>query len=153
MRAYGGDTGGGWGARIRLAAALAMAALLPLGSAVAAQSAVAVPDEVVIRADSVEPPVLHTVTGRRVEFTKRVKVPVHVEFGEDPKQHHVYQMPANGPIWAVFHRPGTHPYTVHIYGGKTTTALPGLVEVVEDPEHPWGIGTCGAVVMGDCLEP
>ena len=132
---------------VRLAAVLAMAALLPLGPAVAAQ------DEVVIRADSIEPSVLHTVTGRRVEFTKRVNAPVHVEFGHDPKQHQVYQMPATGPIWAIFHRPGTHPYTVHIYGAKSTTALPGSVEVVEDPAHPWGVGTCSAVVMGNCLEP
>ena len=129
------------------AAALAMAALLPLAPALAAQH------EVVIRADSVEPAVLHTVTGRRVEFTTRVQAPVHVEFGDAPTEHHVYQMPAAGPIWAIFHRPGTHPYTVHVYGGKTTTALPGLVEVAEDAGHPWGIGTCGAVVMGFCLEP
>jgi len=137
----------GVGVAVRLAAVLAMATLLPPGPAMAAQ------DEVVIRADAVEPSVLHTVTGRRVEFTKRVNAPVHVEFGEGPEQHQVYQMPAIGPIWAIFKRPGTHPYTVHIYGAKTTTALPGLVEVVEDPQHPWGIGTCGAVVMGDCLEP
>ena len=137
----------GWGVAIRLAAALAMAALLPLGPAMAAQ------DEVVILADSVAPSVLDTVTGRRVEFTKRVNAPVHVEFGDDPKHHQVYQWPATGPIWAIFHRPGTHPYTVHIYGAKTTTALPGVVEAVEDPKRPWGIGTCAAVVMGDCLEP
>jgi hypothetical protein len=146
MRA-GGDVEMGRGVAGRLAAALAMAALLPLMPAMAAQN------EVVIRAGSVEPPVLRTVTGRRVEFTKRVNAPVHVEFGDDPKQHQVYQLPGIGPIWAIFHRPGTHPYTVHIYGATTTTALRGLVEVVEDPEHPWGIGTCGAVVMGDCVEP
>lgn len=146
MRASG-EIGMGWSVAINLGTALAIAALLPLGPALAAQ------DDVVIRADSVEPSVLRTVTGRRVEFTARVNAPVHVEFGEDPQRHQVYQMPAAGPIWAIFHRPGTHPYTVHIYGTKTTTALPGLVEVVEDPEHPWGIGICGAVVMGDCLEP
>ena len=78
---------------------------------------------------------------------------MHVEFGDAPKEHQIYQMPAGGPIWAIFHRPGTHPYTVHIYGAKTTTALPGLVEVAEDSQHPWGIGTCGAVVMGNCIEP
>jgi hypothetical protein len=146
MRARG-PVGVRWGVAIRLGAALAMTALLPLRPAMAAQ------DEVVIRADSIEPSVLHTVTGRRVEFAKRVNAPVHVEFGEAPEQHQVYQMPATGPIWAIFHRPGTHPYTVHIYDGRATTALPGLVEVVEDPAHPWGLGTCGAVVMGDCLEP
>jgi len=137
-----------WGVTIRLGvAALAIAVLVSLGPATSGQA------EIVIRADSVEPSVLHTVTGRRVEFTKRVNAPVHVEFGVDPRQHQVYQMPATGPIWAIFHRPGTHPYTVHIYGEKAMTALPGLVEVVEDPEHPWGLGTCGAVVLGDCIEP
>lgn len=142
-----GDVGVAWGVAIRLGTALAMVALLPPWPAMAAQ------DEIVIRAGSIEPSVLRTVTGRRVEFTKGVNAPVHVEFGEDPKRHQVYQLPAAGPIWAIFHRPGTHPYTVHIYGAKATTALPGLVEVVEDPEHPMGVGTCGAVVMGDCLEP
>ncbi len=29
----------------------------------------------------------------------------------------------------------------------------GVVEVVEDPEHPWGLGTCGVVVMEQCVEP
>lgn len=43
--------------------------------------------------------------------------------------------------------------TVHIYGVGSATAPPGLVEVAEDPGHPWGLGTCGAVVMGDCIEP
>ncbi len=142
-----GDARMGWRVTVRVAAALAMSAVLPLAPAMAAQN------EVVIRADSVEPSVLRTVTGRRVNFTRSMNTLVHVEFGDDIRSHQVYQMPATGPIWAIFHRPGTHPYTVHIYGAKTTTALPGLVEVVEDPERPWGIGTCGAVVMGDCIEP
>ena len=146
MRARG-DVEARWGVTICLGAALAMAAVLPPRPALAAQ------DAVVIRADAVEPSVLHTVAGRRVEFMTRVNAPVHVEFGEAPEQHQVYQMPPTRPIWAIFHRPGTHPYTVHIYGDKTTTALPGLVEVTEDPAHPWGIGRCGAVVMGDCIEP
>jgi hypothetical protein len=113
----------------------------------------AAPPEVVINATSVEPHVLHTVTGQRVDFVKRVDVPAHVEFGEDPSQHHVYQLSVSGPIWVIFHRPGTHPYTVHIYGGKTTTSLHGIVEVAEDPQRPWERGTCGTVVMEDCVEP
>jgi hypothetical protein len=111
------------------------------------------PPEVVINATGVEPHVLHTVTGQRVDFVKRVDVPAHVEFGEDPSQHHVYQLPVSGPIWAIFHRPGTHPYAVHIYGGKTTTTLHGIVEVSEDPQRPWKRETCGMVVMEDCVEP
>ena len=109
--------------------------------------------EIVITATGVEPGVFNTVTGHLVNFSKRVDKPVHVEFGWDPQQHHVYQFPATGPIWVIFHRPGTHPYTVHIYGDRATTALHGVVEVAEDPQHPWGVGTCPAVVMGDCVEP
>ncbi len=108
--------------------------------------------EVVIRATALEPHVLSAVAGQRVSFVKRVDRPVHVEFGVDPSAHQVFQMPAAGPIWAVFHRPGTHPYVVHIYDGKTI-ALHGLIEVVEDPEHPWGPATCGAVVLEVCIEP
>jgi hypothetical protein len=108
--------------------------------------------EVVIRATTVEPHVLLTVAGRRVNFVKRVNRPVHVEFGEDPGRHHVFHVPATGLIWAIFHRPGTHPYVVHIYDGKTTV-LHGIVEVLESPERPWGLGTCGAVVMEECVEP
>jgi hypothetical protein len=109
--------------------------------------------EIVIRADAIEPHVFRATMGQRVNFVKRTDLPVHVEFGVDPSQHHVVQIPGNGPIWAVFHRPGTHPYVVHIYNDKRITALHGIVEVVEDPQHPRAPGTCGAVVMGDCIEP
>ena len=109
--------------------------------------------EIVIRANAIEPHVFRATMGQRVNFVKRVDLPVHVEFGEDPSQHHVVQIPGTGPFWAVFHRPGTHPYVVHIYATKTTTALHGIVEVVEDPLHPWAPGTCPAVVMGVCIEP
>ena len=107
--------------------------------------------EVIIRATVLEPHVLLTVAGQRVNFVKRVDRPVHVEFGEDPGRHHVFQIPGAGPIWVIFHRSGTHPYVVHIYDGKTT-ALHGVVEVLESPERPWGPGTCGAVVMEECVE-
>lgn len=110
-------------------------------------------NEVVIRADAVEPHVLRGVTGERVNFVKSVNDPVHVEFGDDMRQHQVFQMPLTGPIYAVFYRPGTHPYDVHIYGLKGTTTLHGIIEVVEDPAHPWTLGVCGAVVMEDCIEP
>jgi hypothetical protein len=109
--------------------------------------------EIVIRANAIEPHVFRATMGQRVNFVKRVDLPVHVEFGVDPTQHHVVQIPWTGPIWAVFHRPGTHPYVVHIYADKTTTTLHGIVEVVEDPQHPWAPGTCAAVVMGECIEP
>ena len=109
--------------------------------------------EIVISATGVEPHVFHAVAGQRVNFVRRVDAPMHVEFGWDPSQHHVYQVPGTGPVWAIFNRPGTHPYVVHVYRDNTVASLPGIVEVVEDPLHPWGPGTCPAVVMGDCLEP
>jgi len=135
------------------AAARAAAAVVLIGGAVWVPPAWPADEEIVIRANAIEPHVLRATMGQRVNFVKRVDLPVHVEFGVDPTQHHVVQMPWDGPIWAVFHRPGTHPYVVHIYATKTTTTLHGIVEVVEDPQRPWAPGTCGAVVMGDCIEP
>lgn len=108
--------------------------------------------EVVIRGTALEPHVLSAVAGQRVSFVKRVDKPVHVEFGGDGEQHQIFQIPGTGPIWAIFHRPGTHPYVVHIYDGKTI-ALHGVVEVVEDLDHPWALGRCGAVVEEACIEP
>lgn len=76
---------------------------------------------------------------------------MHVEFGDDRRGHHVVQVPITGPIWAVFHRPGTHPYVVHLSGGRRAVA--GTVEVVEDDTHRWDSRTCGGVVMERCIEP
>ena len=133
-----------------LARAVLLVGLLAITSQ--AQRVWAAEGEVIIRATRLEPHLLRAVAGQRVNFVKRVDRPVHVEFGVDPSRHQVFQMPATGRIWAVFHRPGTHPYVVHVYDGKTI-ALHGLIEVVEDPERPWGPGTCGAVVQEVCIEP
>ena len=128
----------------------AFAAILAAGVTWASTTLAA--DQVVIRATALDPHVLSVVAGRRVSFVKRVNKPVHVEFGGDGEQHQIFQVPGTGPISAIFYRPGTHPYVVHIYDGKTI-ALHGIVEVVEDPDHPWGLGRCGAVVEGACIEP
>lgn len=136
------------------AAALVARAMLLIGAgalALPAPLAWSADSEVVIRAGALEPHVLRAVAGERVNFVKRVGHPVHVEFGEDPG-HQVFHVPAAEPIWAIFHRPGTHPYVVHIYDGKPTV-LHGVVEVRENPERPWGLGTCAAVVMEQCVEP
>jgi hypothetical protein len=138
---------------IMKAAARAAAAVMLVGGAVRVPPAWPADTEIVIRANAIEPHVFRATMGQRVYFVKRVDLPVHVEFGVDPKQHQIVQIPGTGPIWAEFHRPGTHPYVVHIYADKTTTTLHGVVEVVEDPQHPRAPGTCAAVVMGNCLEP
>lgn len=135
------------------AAARAAFAMVLIGGAAWVPPAWSADEEIVIRANAIEPHVFRATMGQRVNFVKRVGLPVHVEFGVDPSQHHVVQIPWDGPIWAVFHRPGTHPYVVHIYATKATTTLHGIVEVVEDPQHPWAPGTCAAFVMGVCIEP
>ena len=136
---------------MKLVARAALAVVL-IGGAAWVPPAWPADGEIVIRANAIEPHVLRATMGQRVNFVKRVDLPVHVEFGLDPTQHNVAQVPRNGFIWAVFHRPGTHPYVVHIYATKTTTTLHGIVEVVEDPQRPWAPGTCAAVVMEECIE-
>jgi hypothetical protein len=128
----------------RFAVGGALALLLGAGRADAPQ--------IVITETAVEPAVLRVLSGVRVDLVNRTQRNVHVQFGNDPRQHEVNQIPLTGPNWAVFHRPGTHPYAVHIYGRQMTT-LQGRVEVVDNPDHPWTSLTCGVVVMGDCVEP
>jgi plastocyanin len=137
---------------MKAAVRVAFAAVL-LGGAAGARPAWPADREIVIKANAIEPHYFRATMGQRVTFVNQAGLPVHVEFGVDPKQHHVVQVPGTGPIWAEFHRPGTHPYVVHVYATKTTTTLHGVVEVVEDPQRPWKPGTCPAVVMGDCIEP
>jgi len=110
-------------------------------------------ETIVIEATRLVPPFLETMTGNRVDFVNRAQRSVHVEFGVDPRQHEVVQVPATGPIWAVFHRPGTHPYVVHVYDGRTTRTLSGVVAVVEDETHKWDSRTCGLIVMEICIAP
>jgi hypothetical protein len=107
---------------------------------------------VLVRRDAVDPPVLRTTTGERVEFVNRTGRAVHVEFAGDARGHQVVQLPATGPIWVVFHRPGSHPYVIHVYELKERT-LAGVVEVSEDPTHPWDSTTCSVTAMGACIEP
>jgi hypothetical protein len=128
-------------------------AVVLLGGAASVSPAWSTDGEIVIRTNAIEPHVFRATMGQRVNFVKQTDLPVHVEFGVDPSQHKVVQIPGTGPIWAVFNRPGTHPYVVHIYATKATTTLHGIVEVVEDPLHARRPGTCPVVVMGDCIEP
>jgi hypothetical protein len=108
--------------------------------------------QVVIENDRVEPRTLETLTGERVNFVNRTGRPVHLQFSGELRQHEVVQVPVTGPLWAVFHRPGTHPYVVHIYG-RETRALEGVVSVTTDETHQWQSGTCDVVVEDNCLAP
>ena len=108
--------------------------------------------QVVIENDRLEPKWLETLTGARVNFINRTGHPVHLQFSGDIRQHEVVQIPAKGPIWAIFHRPGTHPYVVHVYN-RQTRALPGVVSVTTDETHKWESGTCDVVVEGNCIAP
>jgi hypothetical protein len=129
----------------RLAAFVTLLALLaPVGARAG--------ETIVIEATRVVPDFLETMTGTRVDFVNRAQRSVHVEFGVDPRQHEVVQVPATGPIWAVFHRPGTHPYVVHIYDGRTVRTLSGVVAVVADETHKWDSKTCGLIVMEICID-
>lgn len=108
--------------------------------------------EIVILPGALEPSRLRVVAGRRVEFVNRANAAAHVEFGGDAREHKIVQVPAAGPTWVIFYRPGTHPYVVHLYGPGAAT-LPGFVDVIEDPREPWTGSTCGAVILGECIEP
>ena len=108
--------------------------------------------QVVIENDRLDPKWLETLTGARVNFINRTGHPVHLQFSGDIRQHEVVQIPATGPIWAIFNRPGTHPYVVHVYN-RQTRALPGVVSVTTDETHKWESGTCDVVVEGNCIAP
>ena len=110
-------------------------------------------EKIVIEATRLAPPVLRTMTGHRVTFLNRTQRAAHVEFARDGGEHHLVQVPVGGPIWAIFHRAGTHPYVVHVYSKRTDT-LAGAVEVVEDALHnKWEPPACAVNVMGVCIEP
>lgn len=110
-------------------------------------------NEIVIEASSVEPSVLRTVSGKRVDFVNRAKTLAHVEFAGDARQHDLIQVGPSAPVWVIFHRPGTHAYVVHVGVPPNVRTLSGLVEVAEDLESSELPSTCGFTVMGECFEP
>jgi hypothetical protein len=130
-----------------------LVALVVMVCAVAPIAARAEPaSQVVIESDRLQPRTLETMTGERVTFVNRTGRPVHLQLSGDIRQHEVVQIPVTGPVWAIFHRPGTHPYVVHIYG-RETRALEGSVSVTTDETHQWQSGTCDVVVEGNCIAP
>jgi len=107
-------------------------------------------EKIVIEATGIVPPVLRTTTGHRVTFVNRSQRAAHLEFARDGGEHQLFQVPVGGPIWAVFHSPGKHPYVIHVFGSET---LRGAVEVVEDTPQKSGPPVCAVNVMGVCIEP
>jgi hypothetical protein len=108
-------------------------------------------DQILIEATEVRPPVLRTTTAHRVNFVNRSGRYAHVEFVGEATGHYVVSVP--GAIWAIFHRPGRHPYVVHLEG-RPRGELRGVVEAVQDPHETPDPHTCsGLTVMGNCIEP
>lgn len=131
--------------RAALALAASLAVLAPAGDARGTDT-----HEIVIGIGAIVPPVLRTTTERTVTFVDRTGRLVHLEFIGKSGEHRLFQVP--GRISAVFHRPGRHPYVVHV-GLDTTAALHGAVEVEDDP-RPAGARTCtGLTIMEVCFEP
>jgi hypothetical protein len=116
---------------------------------VAAEEVIA--GEVIIEATGLQPQVLLTEPEHRVLFINRSGRAVHLDFFiRDPELHHVFQVPDR--IWAIFHRPGRHPYVVH-FGGPGAADLQGAVEVVGDPYGGPDPHVCsGVTVQGACIE-
>jgi hypothetical protein len=107
--------------------------------------------EVVISAQGVDPAVLRVPPDERVVFVNRSDRSPHIDLVGDAKQHHVFRVA--GAIWAIFHRPGRHAYTVHFEepGGAL---LRGVIEVTREGMSELTPPTCPTItVMGACLEP
>jgi hypothetical protein len=93
--------------RVTLVMAIAMVALL-VRPGLSADDEI-IPADVIIEATALRPQVLMTEPERRVTFVNRSGRMVHLDFIiRDPELHHVFQVLDR--IWAIFHRPGRHPY-------------------------------------------
>jgi plastocyanin len=110
----------------------AVLALLVAVVCVGAPSAVAATEVVIITETALDPPVLRVPTGAQVDFVNRTGTNAHVEFGTAPRQHELVQVPSPGTIRVIFHRPGRHPYIVHVWRDRLPTTLAGIVEVADD---------------------
>ena len=107
--------------------------------------------EIAIETTALHPEVLLVEPNRRVRFVNRSGHSIHLSLiTKDPQRHHVFQVPE--AIWAIFHRPGRHPFEVHFLDGAFPT-LRGAVEVQYDPFGQPDHFPCGGItVMGACLE-
>ena len=93
---------------LKLAARAAFAVVL-IGGLARVPLAWPAGEEIVIRANAIEPHVFRATMGQRVNFVKRVDLPVHVEFGLDPTQHHVVQIRGTAPYGPCSIAPGRTP--------------------------------------------
>lgn len=140
------------GARFRtiLASAILAAAMLGARQLPAAEKIVG---EVVIESQALQPAVLMTEPEHKVLFVNRSGQMVHIQFlmpNTENEQHHIFQVPEQ--IWAIFHRPGRHPYVVHFRDPKIPN-LEGAVEVVGDPHgRPDPLVCNGVTVQGACID-
>jgi hypothetical protein len=135
-----------WGAPALLSLVVVVLLARPIS---AAEEIIA--GEVIIEATGLRPSVLMTESEHRVIFVNRSGRMVHVDFMiRDPELHHVIQVPDQ--IWAIFHRPGSHPYEVH-FRDPTVADLHGVIEVAGDPYgRPDPLVCSGVTVQGACIE-
>ena len=118
-----------------------------MGSTVGAHAG----ETVIVNSDAVEPLVLRTSTGVRVDFENRTGRAIHLEFEGGRGEHNVAQLPATGPFWAVFLRPGTHRYVVHVYEARER-GLVGVIEVADEAKPASEVPDCDLAVMDVCVE-
>ena len=135
--------------RVTLVMAIAMVALL-VRPGLSADDEI-IPADVIIEPTALRPQVLMTEPERRVTFVNRSGRMVHLDFIiRDPELHHVFQVLDR--IWAIFHRPGRHPYEVH-FSDRALPDLHGAIEVVGDPYGGPDPRVCGEItVQGACIE-
>jgi plastocyanin len=131
-----------WAGRVLRAAV----AILAAATVVHAPAAAA---EIEISAAALRPQTAVAAVGERVTFVDRSGRRAHLEFHELPRGHRAFQVP--GEIWAVFHVPGRHGYTVHLSG--PTMELHGVVDVREATGPAREPRECrGVSVQGECLD-
>ncbi|MBI4269830.1 MAG: hypothetical protein HY615_05805 [Candidatus Rokubacteria bacterium] len=141
-------------ARRVLAGITALAAVAVIVAAVAAgvrSSRVEETDrgvgDITITTEGLRPRTLSATVDRAVTFLNRAGARVHIEFANDDG-HRLFEIGER--VSAVFHRPGRHPYVVHV-GADTT--LRGVVDVEDDPQAAAGQAICrGVTIKETCVE-
>ena len=139
------------GLAIRLAVVLVVARTGIVAAVRLAASQEIIAGEIIIEPGGLRPSVLMTEPEHRVVFINRSGKMVHVDFIiRDLELHHTVQL--SDQIWAVFHRPGRHPFEVH-FQDRASADLHGVIEVVADPYgRPDPLICSGVTVMGACIE-